>query len=378
VRNEQISTFLAERIAAGNFPSAVYLIAEKGEIVFQDALGYAVAEPERIPARLDTIYDLASLTKPLVTGLLAAQQIEDGDLTLETRLGDKHMSFQDTPVAELTIGQLATHTTGLPAWLPIYLIADSPSPKDLASVISSQALKDPPEVVYSDLNFISMALVIEGARPDFEFDLEVASKLGLKRTFFNPLSHNIDRLEIAASELGNGHERQTCAELGYLKTTEPLSRGEGSTVFRDELIWGEVHDGNAYFMGGTAGHAGLFSTAEEVFRIAQQFLPNHTTLLRPETCRLFTTNFTGDFEEHRSFAFQLASTKKATAGTRMSPQSFGHLGFTGTSLWIDPITERIFILLTNRTHDHSLPFVNINSVRRQFHDLAVDRLDQRS
>jgi CubicO group peptidase (beta-lactamase class C family) len=83
-------------------------------------------------------------------------------------------------------------------------------------------------------------------------------------------------------------------------------------------------------------------------------------------------------DEDRSFAFQLASTPDSTAGTKMSPQSFGHTGFTGTSLWIDPVTERIFVLLTNRTHDHDLPFININSVRRRFHDLAIEILDKNS
>jgi CubicO group peptidase (beta-lactamase class C family) len=129
-------------------------------------------------------------------------------------------------------------------------------------------------------------------------------------------------------------------------------------------------------MGGVAGHAGLFSTAEEVFRIAEQFLPNYTKLLKPETCELFRTNFTKGMNEDRSFAFQMASTEGSTAGTRMSPESFGHNGFTGTSLWIDPIKERIFVLLTNRTHNHPLPFTNINAVRRSFHDLAIELLDK--
>ena len=80
--------------------------------------------------------------------------------------------------------------------------------------------------------------------------------------------------------------------------------------------------------------------------------------------------------EHRSFAFQLASTPGSTAGSKMSPESFGHLGFTGTSLWIDPVKERVFVLLTNRTHNHTLPFVNINAVRRRFHDLAIEFLDK--
>src|SRR4030095_16989058 len=127
-----------------------------------------------------------------------------------------------------------------------------------------------------------------------------------------------------------------CIEQGYLK--EPLEGGTRNS-FRRDLIWGEVHDGNAYFMGGVAGHAGLFGTAEEVFKIAQQFLPQYTQLLKPETCELFRTNFTEHMNEHRSFAFQLASTEGSTAGTNMPSESFGHTGFTGTSLWIDPVNE---------------------------------------
>src|SRR4029078_6798675 len=112
-----------------------------------------------------------------------------------------------------------------------------------------------------------------------------------------------------------------------------------------------------------------------VFNMAQQFLPGFTTLLKAETCGLFSTNFTKGANEDRSVAFQLASTKGSTAGSKMSMESFGHNGFTGTSLWIDPTKERIFILLTNRTHAHPLPFVNINSVRRRFHEIAISLLD---
>ena len=130
-------------------------------------------------------------------------------------------------------------------------------------------------------------------------------------------------------------------------------------------------------MNGVSGHAGLFSTAEEIFKVAQQFLANQTTFLKPETCELFRTNFTPNLNEARSIAFQLAETKNSTASLALSKDSFGHLGFTGTSLWVDPSTERIFILLTNRTHAHRLPFANINSVRRKFHKIAAKLIDER-
>jgi len=139
-----------------------------------------------------------------------------------------------------------------------------------------------------------------------------------------------------------------------------------------------VHDGNAYFLGGSAGHAGLFSTARETLDLADQFLAGQTILLKPETCSLFRSNMTVGLEEARSIGWQLAATKDSTAGPDLPPDSFGHTGFTGTSCWLDPRQERVFILLTNRTHARALPFANINSVRRQFHSLAVAALDSLS
>jgi len=198
---------------------------------------------------------------------------------------------------------------------------------------------------------------------------EIFEPLNLKNTFFNPPKDLQKR--IAANEKGNEYEKQTCIESGYLN---PSATAGGSDLFRNYQIWGEVHDGNCHFMNGVSGHAGLFSTAEETFKIAQQFLPNTTQLLKPETCELFRTNFTEEFSEARSIAFQLAATKDSTASAALAKDSFGHLGFTGTSLWIDPEKERIYILLTNRTHARSLPFANINNARRCFHELAASEL----
>ena len=118
-----ISNFLKERIAAGDFPSAVYIIAEKGREVFADALGNAVIEPQRIAATLDTIYDLASLTKPLITGLLCARRVEAGELELDARVSYYLPEFDRTDKRAVTVGQLLTHTSGLPAWRPLYILA---------------------------------------------------------------------------------------------------------------------------------------------------------------------------------------------------------------------------------------------------------------
>lgn len=363
--NRAISSLLAERIDAGDFPSAVYLVAERGQIVFADALGDAVRQPDEIPATLDTIYDLASLTKPLITGMLCARRIEAGELTLDSSVAHYLPEFDRADKHAITIRELLTHTSGLPAWLPLYVLTEG-RPEATIAAIASLDLEYSPgtRVLYSDLGFITLAFLLErmtGTTLAALAQREIVEALSLGRTLFNPESAR--QTGIAASETGNNYERQTCAEMGLQYSG-----------WREGLIWGEVHDGNAHFLGGAAGHAGLFSTACETLRIAQQFIAEQTELLRSETCALFRTNFTKGLEEDRSIAWKLASSPESSAGPNLAPESFGHAGFTGTSCWIDPAPQRVFILLTNRTHARALPFANINSVRREFHSLAVEAL----
>jgi CubicO group peptidase (beta-lactamase class C family) len=367
MHDDSISSMLAERIAAGDFPSAVYVVAERGEVLLADALGDAVRERERHAATLETIYDLASLTKPLITGLLCSLWIERGEIGLDDLIARYISEFDVDGKRSITLRQLLTHTSGLPAWRPLYLKA-----RDRESVlqaIAQEPLQFAPgtHVLYSDLGFITLGFLLEriAEAPLSKIaHQEIFEPLKLKRTFFNP--HKALITEMAACELGNAYERGTCGE--------PQA---DSYQWRENLIWGEVHDGNAYFLGGAAGHAGLFSTARETLRIATQFLAATTELLKPETCSLFKTNMTEGMEEARSIGWQLAATKDSTASTHLPPDSFGHLGFTGTSCWNDPRHERTYILLTNRTHVPTLPFVNINSVRRSFHTLAAGALEAR-
>jgi CubicO group peptidase (beta-lactamase class C family) len=371
MKSEKISEFLQSRIEAKDFPSAVYLAAEKGEIVFQDALGFAVVEPERIEAKIDTIYDLASLTKPLVTGLLCAKLIEQNRLHLGRTIDFYFPEFDIYASQEngwdVAIEELFVHASSFSAWKPFYLLIENRS-KISIEIIKTPLDLEQPIVTYSDLNFLMLTFLIEkiyDERIDEVARKEIFEPLNLRNTFYNPPQEL--RKRIAANEKGNEYEKQICIEQGF-----DISKYN----WRDYQIWGEVHDGNCYFMNGVSGHAGLFSTAEETFKIAQQFLPNSTQLLTPETCKLFRTNFTEGYNEARSIAFQLAEAKDSSASEFLARDSFGHLGFTGTSLWIEPETERIFILLTNRTHAHELPFENINSVRRKFHELAVKFLNE--
>ena len=365
-RETQISAMLAERIAAGDFPSAVYLISEKDRPVFADALGHAVIDPYRITASLDTIYDLASLTKPLVTGMLCAQFVEKGELTLDSAVAHYLPEFERADRQMITVRELLTHTSGLPAWRPLYVLAENSRERALG-VIANEALEYKPgtQVVYSDLGFIVLGFLLErltGTELGELAQTEIIKPLKLKHTFFNP--EMALQTGIAACETGNAYERAGV-------------RGSDAEnyAWREQVIWGEVHDGNSYFLGGVAGHAGLFSTANETLQLARQFLAHQSELLNAETCtELFTRNMTNGLEEARSISWQLAQSPESAAGPSLPPGSFGHSGFTGTSCWIDPHHERVFILLTNRTHARPLPFVNINSVRREFHSLATAAL----
>ncbi|MCA1630962.1 MAG: beta-lactamase family protein [Acidobacteria bacterium] len=364
-----ITDFLAGRIAEGDFPSAAYLVGERGRVRFTDALGDAVREPQPRRATASTIYDLASLTKPLVTGLLCARRVERGDLELDAPVAKYLGEFARAGRVVMTVRNLLTHTSGLPPWRPLRALTGDRRDRVL-DVIAAEKLVHAPGtgVLYSDLGFITLGLLLErvsGAPLAELARRETFAPLGLSRTFFNPAAAL--QTEVAACEIaGNAYERAMCGE-------EDGARDAGG--WREQTIWGEVHDGNAYFLGGAAGHAGLFSTARETFALAEQFLAARTHLLKPETCALFRRKMTPGLNEARSFAWQLAATPDSTAGASLPPDAFGHLGFTGTSCWIDPDRERVYILLTNRTHTRTLPFANINGVRRQFHALASAALD---
>jgi CubicO group peptidase (beta-lactamase class C family) len=364
--NDQLSTLLQQHIEAGEFPSAVYLVGERDEILYTDALGYSVVEPYRVANKLDTIYDLASLTKPLITSLLCARRIELGELTLDSSVSHYLAEFDRTDKQMITVRELLTHTSGLPAWRPLYILTED-EPERAAGAIASLDLEYKPgtRVIYSDLGFIALGILLERMTGHQLAELakkEIFEPLNLKQTFFNP--EVALQTGIAACETGNAYEAS-------------MSKQMDAGVYansRQRLIWGEVHDGNAYFLGGAAGHAGLFSTASETFLLAQQFVSESTKLLAPETCKMFRENMTPELEEARSIGWQLAATKDSTGGADLPPDSFGHNGFTGTCVWIDPNHRRIFILLTNRTHAHALPFANINAVRREFNSLAVKAL----
>lgn len=357
-RNPKVSAFLMSEIEAGSFPSAQYVVAEWDEVLAEDAMGLAVVYPQAIPATMETIYDLASLTKPLVTALLAVILADRSELDLQAPLGRYLAELGSGEVSRITITDLLIHRSGLPNWRPLYL--DAASPGEAAEAIARAAGPAPTNptqrVVYSDLNYILLGLVLEritSSRMNRLAEEAIFKPLGLTRTMFNP--PEALRLEIAATERGREYERRHA--------------GEASAVAARGIIWGEVHDGNASFLGGVAGHAGLFSTAREVTRIAKECLQG-SLLVRPESLHLFRDNFTSG-PESRAIGWLLASTLDCSAGPALPPSAFGHTGFTGTSVWIDPGSGRILTLLTNRVHP-VVGSVDMKRIRREFHRLALE------
>src|SRR5688572_13358846 len=185
-----ISSFLAERIAAGDFPSAVYVIAEQGRVIFADALGNAVVEPEKIPATFDTIYDLASLTKPLITGLLCSRRIEIGEVTLDCSVSHYLPEFDRTDKQSITVQHLLTHSSGLPAWRPLYILAKGDRERTLSEIANLELEYKPgTRVVYSDMGFITLGWLLERLTRNPIAELakdEIFQPFQLHRTFFNP------------------------------------------------------------------------------------------------------------------------------------------------------------------------------------------------
>ncbi len=356
-----IETFLRDRITAADFPGAAYLVAQGETILAEGALGRAVVEPEIIPAGLATLYDLASLTKPLATALITILLRRDGTLRLEDRVA-QHLPewIGGDQRDDITLQDLLLHRSGLPAWAPLYIHASDRSGR--VAWLRRVPLRAAPGVGvgYSDLGYILLGFALEGMTGrslETLFAERVTGVLGIADLLFRPAEK--ERRRIAATEAGNARERQLAGPDG--------DRYNG---WRTGVIWGEVHDHNAWTLGGVAGHAGLFGTARAVHALALQFLDRGEGLLATHDREMFRVNQTPGGEEDRSVGFQLASTRGCAAAGALPGSAFGHTGFTGTSLWIDAERGRVYILLTNRVHPRVREF-SMNAVRRDFHRLAA-------
>ena len=341
-----LSDWLEEEIAAGSFPGASALLGGPESIEEAALAGKAVVEPETAAVSEETLWDLASLTKPLCCGALA-RIASAGGLDLDRPPGAFFAAWKLTRYDGITLRSLLTHTSGLPAWYPLY--ARGEGARQYAKTLAEIEPAVPPgsAVLYSDLNFLLFGDILEAhfAAPlDTAFQDLVAAPAGSGARFLPP-----DPRGTAATEKGDATERRMTAELGL-----------SYPRFRDGVVRGEVHDGNANRRGRVAGNAGLFGTARDVWSLARAWLVN------------FREDFCGDrtplLAEGRGLSWQSAR-GAGSAIEEMPPRCFGHTGFTGTSVWMDPDASRIAILLTNRIHP-AVRDSNFNEVRRRFHRLA--------
>lgn len=349
--------YLRARLDDAVFPGAVWLVGSSERVLFEGAVGDAVVLPERITAQLDTIYDVASLTKPVVTTTLALQAHSEGKIDLDEPVSDVVDELRGTDKEALTWVDLLSHRGGLEAWYPLYVGGEGDAA--YLETIRDRPLVSPPRetVTYSDLGFVlvhqALERVYSRAVEELAWD-RIFEPLGMGEAGFNP---RVDlRSRIAATEWGNASERAMVA-----------GRGLEFGGFRDWMIHGEVHDGNAWHMGGLAGNAGLFSTARDLWRFASAFVRGE--IVAPELVDRATRNQTRGIGDARGLGWQLRSSREGHPSFVLSDRAFGHTGFTGTSLFVDPAVDRIFVLLTNRVHPSMRPG-DFQLVRRAFHEIA--------
>lgn len=349
----------------GAYAGAVALVACEGTVVLWRATGWAVLEPERIPMAADTIFDLASLTKVVATLPSILRLVQDGAISLDLPVGNVLPEFGTSgPKREITIRRLLSHCSGLPAWLPLYL--DHVGPDAYVAAITRTALVARPgeRVVYSDLGFILLGEVIRrvsGANVADFAAREVFTPLGLRHTRFCPLA--AIRHRIAATERQNATEIEMCGE-----------RAAGFAGWRQGVIWGEVHDQNAYCgLGGVSGHAGLFGSASDLLRYGQMWLQRGAWGGRQVIDEALVDESTRSLAPGRGLGWVLSPPDDDAArdhpGRGLSAHAYGHTGFTGTSLWLDSERQMVLVLLTNRLHPERRP--EIAAIRPAFHDKAA-------
>ncbi len=354
---------LTAAIAGGQCAGAVAHVRQEGELRWHRAYGWAEITPRRRAMEPAMIFDLASLTKPLVTVTGILQLWERGRLDLDHPVEEVLPGFGEAGKSAVMLRHLLTHTSGLPAWVRFYLRVKTPA--DAIDAICRTAPLTAPgtHVTYSDLGFLILGEVLRrsaGPPLDEYAQTHISPPLGWRWTRFRPPPAWRERC--VATEAGNVYERAMAADAG-----------EGEEFpWRTETLVGEVHDGNCHYLfGGVSGHAGLFSTAEEVGRYGQALLDGGEgpagRLLRPETIAEMTRDQSaGAAGEGYGLGWRIARGNEAL----LAPQAFGHTGFTGTSLVVDPARALVIVLLTNRVHP-SADTPQFQGFRQAFHQAVM-------
>ena len=358
---EAADAVIQDAIAARAFPAATVEVGMRGAVAWRKAFGRLSYDDDAAETTLETIFDLASLTKVMATATLAMRAMDEGLLRLEDPVADWIREWRGADREQVTIRDLLEHTSGLTSYLPLF--RDYTGRAEFQDAISSLPLEYPPRsrAVYSDLGFMLLAFVIEDAR---------------SRASANRTPGAFDQ----AAAFANQFRR-----IGLLVTDQPLTfspprewRHRTAPTehdpWRGRTLRGEVHDENAWALGSAAGHAGLFGTASAVGAFARAVL--HTLhdepiLARTETMRTFVARSSVPGSS-RALAWDTMR-PTSSCGTLMSQSSIGHTGFTGTSLWIDWERDLYVVLLTNRVHP-TRENDAIRLIRPRFHDAVIGEL----
>jgi serine-type D-Ala-D-Ala carboxypeptidase len=330
-------------------PGGTLLVTARGEVCHAQAFGRFTFAPESPSVTLETVFDLASVTKVVATTAMAMVLYDRGILRLDQSLRAVVPEFatDDPRRAVVTLRMLLAHSSGLPAHVRYFEI--SKTKDELLKAVFTTPLQSGPSTSteYSDVGFILLGVALErlaNESLDVFCQREIFTPLGMTHTRFNPPAD--------------------------WKPHIPPTRDD--QYFRHRIIQGEVNDENAYVLDGIAGHAGLFATAEDVSRFALCMLRGGAPIIRPETVKLFTTRQPVPAGTSRALGWDTPSAP-SQAGKYFSATSFGHLGYTGTSLWIDPERDVSITLLTNRTWPDAESQV-IKQVRPAIHDAMMEVL----
>jgi len=345
-------------VRAGAFPGAAAAWQIGDGVAALVHSGASSVLPRRTDSHADVFFDLASLTKPLVTATLAVLAGRKGALDLSTRVGEVLPQASAKRVGEATVRHLLTHTSGLPSWAPLYALGD---PAEVEHVLLELALEASPgsRVVYSCPGFILLGRMLErvlgGSLTELLKD-RILGPLGLA-TSLGPVPDS-RRFALAGAALTPRVEQAMLRELGLDPGTSPA------------LAPGLPDDGNARFLGGMSGNSGLWGTAAGVLELARHHLPGRSSLLTDDELDLMAAGATPGMEQKRGLGWQLSSSPGCSAGPSLSPGSFGHTGFTGCSLWIDRQRAAVLVLLSNRHHPGHRD-LDLHPLRRRFHTLVL-------
>jgi len=342
---EQIRNFLQKEIDLKHIPGAVIQVAQEGEVLMEEAFGYKRVFPEKEIMDVKTVFDLASLTKVVATLPALLRLIDEGEVRLDDALDHFLPEFSQNGKGEITIRHLLTHTSGLRSHRPFH--AKKLTVEEILSEIYADKSESPigSKVVYSDLGLITLYKVVEVVTG-------VEFSEFLRDEFYGPL-------EMAETAFNPEFPKERYAATEYVEHLGDYKRGI-------------VHDENCESMGGISGHAGLFSTVGDLGKFAEMIenggVYKGKRLLSENSLELARQNFTPwDSTEYRGLGWQLKGPQFAPCGDYFSDKSYGHTGFTGTSLWFDPEVKLRVILLTNRVHFGREP--HIIRLRPRLHNI---------